>query len=190
MAALCGGEGGYGAAFLDVTTGEFLVAEEGAEAMAKLIDGHAPRELLFPKGRSDGFMDAQAGRTYGYALDDWAFADEFARERLLGPLRDGFTQGLRHRGPAPGATCRRRRAALLGRNAQRPHRAHREGVAAASLRSCRPRPLHHPQPRAGGARRRWRPKPAAEHGPLQRHPWAARILKRWILFPSDRSRGH
>lgn len=94
LAALCAGPGGYGAAFLDVTTGEFLVAEEPAETMAKLIDSHAPRELLYPKGRADGFIEAHAGRTFGYALDDWAFTTEFARERLLGHFGTSTLKGF------------------------------------------------------------------------------------------------
>ena len=36
LAAVCGQEGRYGAAFLDVTTGEFLVAEEDAEEVGTL----------------------------------------------------------------------------------------------------------------------------------------------------------
>lgn len=83
LAAICGNNGSYGIAFLDVTTGEFLVAEEDAEAALKLLDGHAPREILFPKGLRDAFIDAATARTYSFALDDWAFADDFARERLL-----------------------------------------------------------------------------------------------------------
>ncbi|MCB9184378.1 MAG: DNA mismatch repair protein MutS [Flavobacteriales bacterium] len=83
LAAVCGGQGRYGIAFLDVTTGEFHVAEEEAEAAAKLLEGHGPRELLFPKGSSDAFIGAMTGRLHSHALDDWAFADEFAQERLL-----------------------------------------------------------------------------------------------------------
>ena len=83
LAALCGREGRYGVAFLDVTTGEFLVAEDDADQVAKLFDGHAPKELLLPKGARDAFIQACAQRQYAYALDDWAFTDDFARERLL-----------------------------------------------------------------------------------------------------------
>ncbi len=84
LAAVCGHNGTYGMAFLDVTTGEFLVAEESAQDAQKLLDGHAPRELLFPKGLRDAFIEGCTQRFHSFALDDWAFADEFARERLLG----------------------------------------------------------------------------------------------------------
>jgi DNA mismatch repair protein MutS len=83
LAALCGANGRYGVAFLDVTTGEFLVAEDEADEVAKLLGGHAPKELLIPKGVSDAFVASCAQRQYAYPLDEWAFTDDFARERLL-----------------------------------------------------------------------------------------------------------
>ena len=48
LAAVYGHQGRYGAAFLDISTGEFLVAEETAEEIGRLIDRHAPSELLVP----------------------------------------------------------------------------------------------------------------------------------------------
>ena len=94
LAAICGGNGSYGVAFLDVTTGEFLVAEEDADAAMKLLDGHAPRELLFPKGLRDAFIESTSARLHSYALDDWAFADEFARERLLAQFGTSSLKGF------------------------------------------------------------------------------------------------
>jgi len=182
LAALCGGEGGYGAAFLDVTTGEFLVAEEGAEAMAKLIDGHAPRELLFPKGRSDGFMDAQAGRTYGYALDDWAFADEFARERLLGHFGTASLKGfgiedLRLAQRAAGAVLhylgetRNDRIAHIAK-VSRLRPGDHVGLDRFTIRN-----LELVAPAGDGGRSLLQSMDRCET------PMGSRMLKRWILFP-------
>ncbi len=94
LGAVCGSNGNYGAAFLDVTTGEFLVAEEDAETLAKLIDGHGPRELLYPKGLRDAFIQSVSTRFHSYPLDDWAFADEFARERLLAQFGTSSLKGF------------------------------------------------------------------------------------------------
>jgi DNA mismatch repair protein MutS len=94
LAALCGGPGAYGLAFLDVTTGEFLVAEETAEPIGKLLAGHAPRELLVPKGAKDPFLLESQGRLHSFGLDDWAFAEEFARERLLGQFGTATLKGF------------------------------------------------------------------------------------------------
>ena len=94
LGAICSEKGQYGLAFLDATTGEFMVAEEGAEGAAKLLDGHAPKELLHPRNRTDAVMEAALARTHGFALEDWAFADEFARERLLAHFGTATLKGF------------------------------------------------------------------------------------------------
>lgn len=94
LAALCGGHGAYGIAFLDVTTGEFTLAEENAETAAKLLEGHAPRELLVPKGARDAFIDSCSSKYRSYALDDWAFADDFAKERLMHQFSTASLKGF------------------------------------------------------------------------------------------------
>lgn len=94
LGAICGSGGSYGMAFLDVTTGEFVVAEEPTEAALKLMDGHAPRELLFPKGTRDPVVLQCTERLHSFGLDDWAFADEFARERLLGQFGTSSLKGF------------------------------------------------------------------------------------------------
>jgi DNA mismatch repair protein MutS len=94
LGAVIGGGQVYGLALLDATTGEFLVAEETPESIAKLIDGHAPRELLFARGRTDGFVESFAARTFSHGLDEWAFAEEFARERLLGHFGTSTLKGF------------------------------------------------------------------------------------------------
>ncbi|MGI8467820.1 MAG: DNA mismatch repair protein MutS [Pyrinomonadaceae bacterium] len=53
LAAICGARESFGAAFLELSTGEFLTAEyRGANALEKIradVESFAPRELLFPK---------------------------------------------------------------------------------------------------------------------------------------------
>ncbi len=83
LAALCSADDRYGVAFLDITTGEFQVAEDNGEAVLKLLDAFAPKELLVPKGGRDAVLQSIGARMYAYPVDDWAFTDELARERLL-----------------------------------------------------------------------------------------------------------
>jgi DNA mismatch repair protein MutS len=83
LGALCAHNGRYGIAFLDVTTGDLQVAEEEREQVARLLDGYGPKELLVPKGTRDPLLQACLERSTGFGLDEWAFTDEFARERLL-----------------------------------------------------------------------------------------------------------
>jgi DNA mismatch repair protein MutS len=94
LAAICGQNGRYGVAFLDVTTGEFLVAEEDGEEIARLIDRHAPSELLFPKGVRDQALLTACGTYNTFALDEWVFTEDFARERLLRQFSTSTLKGF------------------------------------------------------------------------------------------------
>ncbi|HEX5706755.1 MAG TPA: hypothetical protein VFX96_05650, partial [Pyrinomonadaceae bacterium] len=66
LAALCGAGDSYGAAFLDLSTGEFHATEAtGADAWARIradIESYAPRELLFPQSLSILIRETYAGR--------------------------------------------------------------------------------------------------------------------------------
>ena len=94
LAAICGHNGRYGVAFLDVTTGEFLVAEEDGEETSRLIDRHAPSELLFSKGTKDQALLSACGMYNTFALDEWAFTEDFARERLLRQFSTSTLKGF------------------------------------------------------------------------------------------------
>ena len=92
LAALCGEGDRYGVAFVDVTTGEFIAGEGSRAAMAKVLESHAPSELLYPRGTKLPFIVEESTRWRGFALEPWAFTDDFAQERLL---RQFNTAGLK-----------------------------------------------------------------------------------------------
>jgi len=92
LGALCGEGERFGVAFLDVTTGEFLAGEGDRAAMAKTVESHSPSELLVPRGAKQAFISEEAERWNSFALEPWAFTDDFARERLL---RQFNTAGLK-----------------------------------------------------------------------------------------------
>ncbi len=94
LAAIAEEKGRYGISFLDVTTGEFLVGEGDANAITKFMDGHAPSELLHARSASDPLITQAIDRYCSYALDEWAFTDEFARERLLGRFGTSSLKGF------------------------------------------------------------------------------------------------
>jgi DNA mismatch repair protein MutS len=72
-----------GVAFLDISTGEFLVAEGNADYADKLLNSFSPKEVLFDRSKRKEF-EAQFGtRFYTYALDDWAYTPDTSIERLL-----------------------------------------------------------------------------------------------------------
>lgn len=83
LAALCVEQGRYGIALMDITTGEFLLGEDGPEQALRHLESHAPSELLVPRGSTDPLINRCATLFASYELDDWAFTDDMARERLL-----------------------------------------------------------------------------------------------------------
>ncbi|HTN21828.1 MAG TPA: DNA mismatch repair protein MutS [Pelobium sp.] len=72
-----------GASFLDISTGEFLVAQGSAEYIDKLLQGFKPSEVIFSKTKSKDFAEAFGTSFYTYTLDDWAFTADYAQETLL-----------------------------------------------------------------------------------------------------------
>ena len=72
-----------GVAFLDISTGEFLVAEGSLEYIERLIQGFKPSEILYQRNRDKEFQDSFGKDFYTYRLDDWVFAYDFGKETIL-----------------------------------------------------------------------------------------------------------
>ncbi len=83
LAAVHFGKNTCGVAFLDISTGEFLTAEGTNNYIDKLLNNFAPKEVLFERGRRSVFEEAFCNRFFTFELDDWAFAETTAREKLL-----------------------------------------------------------------------------------------------------------
>ena len=71
-----------GVAFIDVSTGEFLVAEGGFDYIAKLIQSFSPKEILFQKGKQKIYFEHFSDKFYTFKLEDWVFTKEYGRESL------------------------------------------------------------------------------------------------------------
>ena len=72
-----------GVAFLDISTGEFLLAEGSHEYIDKLINSFAPKEVLFERTKRKQFFEAFSNKLYTYELDDWVFEYSTAYDRLI-----------------------------------------------------------------------------------------------------------
>ncbi len=83
LAALHIDKQAVGVALLDVTTGEFFVAEGDTGHVEQILNNFQPREVLFEKRKSDLFRERFGSRFYTYRLDDWIFTPDTANERLL-----------------------------------------------------------------------------------------------------------
>lgn len=71
-----------GAAFLDISTGEFLAAEGNSDYIDKLLNNFAPKEVLFERNHRNDFESSFGQKFFTYTLDDWMFTSEAAHDRL------------------------------------------------------------------------------------------------------------
>ncbi|WP_430928357.1 DNA mismatch repair protein MutS [Polaribacter marinivivus] len=71
-----------GISFLDVSTGEYLVAQGNTEHIDKLLQNFAPSEILVQKQNKQQFLEVFENRYYSFYLDDWVFQTEYANETL------------------------------------------------------------------------------------------------------------
>src|SRR5215203_2736299 len=73
----------YGLAFLDISTGEFFIAEGDREYADKLLQGFKPAEVIFQRHQQKKFKEFFGAKIYSYTLDEWIFSEAYAEETLL-----------------------------------------------------------------------------------------------------------
>ncbi|MEG1579787.1 MAG: DNA mismatch repair protein MutS [Bacteroidaceae bacterium] len=83
LAAVHFGKAQCGLSLLDISTGEFLVAEGTTEYVDKLINSFSPKEILFERGRKTLFEQSFGARYFTFELEDWAFQEQTAKNKLL-----------------------------------------------------------------------------------------------------------
>ena len=72
-----------GIAFLDISTGEFFVAEGTWDYVDKLLQNLKPSEVLFQKSLRKDFNAQFGTRFYSFPLDEWVFTKDYANDILL-----------------------------------------------------------------------------------------------------------
>lgn len=72
----------HGVSFLDISTGEFLIAQGSIEYIDKLIQGFEPSEIIYQKKMNALYQENFGDRYHAYKLEDWVFTDDFAAESL------------------------------------------------------------------------------------------------------------
>ena len=82
-----------GAAFLDVSTGQFQVAQGSLDYIGTLMGSLSPKELVVPRSYEKGVKD-RFGDYYTTSLDEWAFVYDAAVEKLKRQLRVDSLKGF------------------------------------------------------------------------------------------------
>ncbi|MFN4007477.1 MAG: DNA mismatch repair protein MutS [Chitinophagaceae bacterium] len=83
LAAVHFEENTLGLAFLDISTGEFFVAQGNQEYADKLLQSLKPAEVIFQRNYQKQFKEWFGVKFYTYALDSWVFDEAYANESLL-----------------------------------------------------------------------------------------------------------
>ncbi|HNR16163.1 MAG TPA: DNA mismatch repair protein MutS [Chitinophagaceae bacterium] len=73
----------YGLAFLDISTGEFFIAEGDREYADKLLQSFKPAEVVFQRHQQKKFKEYFNSKIYTYTLDEWIFDNAYAENTLL-----------------------------------------------------------------------------------------------------------
>ena len=82
LAAVHFGKATLGVSFLDISTGEFLVAEGTPEYIDKLMSGFSPKEILVERGLRSRLEGLFGNKYFVFELEDWAFSEMTAKEKL------------------------------------------------------------------------------------------------------------
>ena len=73
----------HGISFLDVSTGEFYLAQGDLAYIDKLLTNFHPSEVVLQRKKQRWFQEHFAEKYYCNTFDDWVFAPDFAQELLL-----------------------------------------------------------------------------------------------------------
>ena len=94
LASIFMGKNTFGISFLDVSTGEFYVAQGSENYILKLLQGFAPSEIIFSK-QSRGHFEVLLGDDYStFALDEWVYGFDYGYEKLVHQFKTVSLKGF------------------------------------------------------------------------------------------------
>ena len=84
----------WGVSFLDISTGDYWVAEGNVEQIEQLLQSFAPSEVLVPKPKKKLFNEHFGRLFHCFYMDDWAFEEGTAREKLTTHFQTNSLSGF------------------------------------------------------------------------------------------------
>ncbi|MDY0077545.1 MAG: DNA mismatch repair protein MutS [Bacteroidales bacterium] len=103
LAAIHPDKAATGIAFLDISTGEFFVAQGNEEYVDKLLQSLRPSEVIVQRNKRKSFVETYGDRFYLSVFDDWVFTTDFAQDVLTRHFKtislkgfgvEGFPEGI------------------------------------------------------------------------------------------------
>ncbi len=83
-----------GISLLDISTGEFYVAEGNTEYIDKILQSFGPSEVIVQRQQRAKFMENFGDKFYLKVFDDWVFSEDFAMEILLKHFHTSSLKGF------------------------------------------------------------------------------------------------
>ena len=83
-----------GLALLDISTGEFFIAEGNTEYIDKLLQTLKPAEVLFQRNQQKFFKENFGNKFYTYHLESWIFEEAYAQDILLKQFQTHSLKGF------------------------------------------------------------------------------------------------
>ena len=83
-----------GIAFLDISTGEFLVAQGSNDYIDKLLQTFRPSEIIIQKSKRGEFLGLFGEKFYINTFEDWVFTIDFGQELLLRHFNTASLKGF------------------------------------------------------------------------------------------------
>ena len=94
LAAVHFGKKTLGVAFLDVSTGEFLVSQGNEEYIDKLLQNFRPSEILIPKQFKNQFNSVFGDDFHTFFLEDWVYKEDYSLESLTKHFQTNSLKGF------------------------------------------------------------------------------------------------
>ena len=83
-----------GVSFLDISTGEFLIAEGSTDYIDKLLHNFNPSEILISKQKKSNFLSSFNNNFQLFFIEDWVFQYDFAIESLCNHFKTKSLKGF------------------------------------------------------------------------------------------------
>lgn len=82
-----------GISFLDISTGEFFVAEGSNEYIDKLLQSFKPNEIIIQKNKRQKFEELFGNKFYINTFEEWVFTQDFTYDLLIKHFKTNSLKG-------------------------------------------------------------------------------------------------
>ncbi len=94
LASVVFGKKQIGLALLDVSTGEFFVAQGDKDYIVKLLQNFSPKEIIYSRPEKKTFEETFGQEYYTFPLDEWVFGKDYATDLLLQKFQTSSLKGF------------------------------------------------------------------------------------------------